>query len=131
MYSTISYFYVCLGLNLVIHFINLRSNNYVFKTFFEIKKVNSAYHLFFSSNIHHIDTDGTENYYTYNKYPVDLEKKVKTIEADMIQLQEDLSASERQRRAAETERDDLAEELANYNSRGSLLSDEKRRLDTR
>ena len=61
----------------------------------------------------------------------DLEKKVKTLEADMIQLQEDLSASERQRRAAETERDDLAEELANYNSRGSLLSDEKRRLDTR
>ena len=49
----------------------------------------------------------------------------------MIQLQEDLSASERQRRAAEAERDDLAEELANYNSRGSLLSDEKRRLDTR
>lgn len=48
-----------------------------------------------------------------------------------VTLQEDLSASERQRRTAETERDDLAEELSNYNNRGSLLSDEKRRLDTR
>eukprot|EP00095_Tigriopus_kingsejongensis_P005814 maker-scaffold716_size107355-snap-gene-0.26 protein:Tk05814 transcript:maker-scaffold716_size107355-snap-gene-0.26-mRNA-1 annotation:"myosin heavy non-muscle-like isoform 1" len=61
----------------------------------------------------------------------DLEKKVKSFEAEMIQLQEDLSAAERGRRAAETERDDLQEEINNSASKGLLLSDEKRRLDAR
>ena len=49
----------------------------------------------------------------------------------MIQLQEDLSAAERGRRTAETERDDLQEEINNSTNKGSLMSDEKRRLDAR
>ena len=48
-----------------------------------------------------------------------------------MQLQEDLSAAERGRRTAETERDDLQEEINNGANKGSLLSDEKRRLDAR
>lgn len=42
----------------------------------------------------------------------DSEKKAKGLEADLMQAQEDLAASERQRRAAESERDDLQEELS-------------------
>merc|ERR1719245_2156509 len=61
----------------------------------------------------------------------ELEKKVKTLEADLIQVQEDLSAAERARRAAETERDDLQEEINSQAGKGSLISDEKRRLDAR
>ena len=49
----------------------------------------------------------------------------------MIQMQEDLSAAERGRRTAEAERDDLQEEINNSANKGSLLSDEKRRLDAR
>ena len=40
------------------------------------------------------------------------EKKAKNLEADLMQSQEDHAAAERQRRAAESERDDLQEELA-------------------
>ena len=40
------------------------------------------------------------------------EKKAKHLEADLIQAQEDFSASERQRRAAEMERDELHDELS-------------------
>ncbi|GFY78830.1 myosin heavy chain, non-muscle [Trichonephila inaurata madagascariensis] len=61
----------------------------------------------------------------------EVEKKVKTYEADMIQLQEDLANSERIRRAAEAERDELQEEINLTASRSSLLQDEKRRLDAR
>merc|ERR1711899_548999 len=61
----------------------------------------------------------------------DLEKKVKNLEADMIQLQEDLSAAERARRTAEAERDDLQEEINSNAGKGSIMSDEKRRLDAR
>ncbi|KAF8772017.1 myosin heavy chain, non-muscle-like isoform X2 [Argiope bruennichi] len=61
----------------------------------------------------------------------EVEKKVKTFEADMIQLQEDLANSERIRRAAEAERDELQEEINLAASRSSLLQDEKRRLDAR
>ena len=42
----------------------------------------------------------------------EIEKKAKHYEADLMQAQEDLAASERQRRAAETERDELQEELS-------------------
>ena len=42
----------------------------------------------------------------------DIEKKAKNYEADLMQAQEDLAAAERQRRAAETERDELQEELS-------------------
>ena len=40
------------------------------------------------------------------------EKKANNIEADLMQAQEDLSASERHKKAAEAERDELQEELA-------------------
>ncbi|GIY03633.1 myosin heavy chain, non-muscle [Caerostris extrusa] len=61
----------------------------------------------------------------------EVEKKLKTYEADMIQLQEDLANSERIRRAAEAERDEFQEEINLTASRSSLLQDEKRRLDAR
>ncbi|XP_021951332.1 myosin heavy chain, non-muscle isoform X2 [Folsomia candida] len=61
----------------------------------------------------------------------DAEKRLKGIETDIFQLQEDLAASERQRRAAEAERDELAEEVSNGTNRGTLLVDEKRRLEAR
>ena len=41
------------------------------------------------------------------------EKKAKNFEADLIAVQESLAASERQRRAAEADRDDLQEEASN------------------
>merc|ERR1712141_242282 len=61
----------------------------------------------------------------------ELENKVKTCESDLIQMQEDLSSAERARRAAEAERDDLQEEINSHARKGSLMSDEKRRLDAR
>lgn len=41
------------------------------------------------------------------------EKKAKNFEAELIASQESLATSERQRRAAEADRDDLQEELSN------------------
>uniref|UniRef100_A0A8C3L202 Myosin heavy chain 10 n=1 Tax=Chrysolophus pictus TaxID=9089 RepID=A0A8C3L202_CHRPC len=57
------------------------------------------------------------------------EKKLKGLEAEILQLQEEFAASERARRHAEQERDDL---LANscFSPRSALL-DEKRRLEAR
>merc|ERR1712227_815831 len=55
----------------------------------------------------------------------------KSLEADIAQMQEDLSAAERARRTAEAERDELAEELSSSGSKGALALDEKRRLDAR
>ena len=46
-------------------------------------------------------------------------------------LKQDLSSAERARRAAEAERDDLQEEINSHAGKGSLMSDEKRRLDAR
>lgn len=59
------------------------------------------------------------------------EKKVKSLEADLMAMQEELAAADRARRAAEGERDELQEELSNINSRGTLMADEKRRLEAR
>ncbi|KAL5288885.1 MYH9 family protein [Megaselia abdita] len=59
------------------------------------------------------------------------ERKVKTLEAEVMQLTEDLASSERARRAAETERDELAEEISSNANKGSLMIDEKRRLEAR
>ncbi|GFQ86245.1 myosin heavy chain, non-muscle [Trichonephila clavata] len=59
------------------------------------------------------------------------EKKQKLLEAELIQLQEDLASSERARKAAEAERDELHEEINNNASKGTLLVDEKRRLEAR
>lgn len=42
----------------------------------------------------------------------DIEKKYKQQEAEILQLQEDLAASERARKALQSERDDLQDELA-------------------
>ncbi|XP_052346298.1 myosin-9-like isoform X2 [Oncorhynchus keta] len=59
------------------------------------------------------------------------EKKLKAIEADTIRLQEELASAERVKKQAQTERDELQDELTGHNSKNSLTVDEKRRLDTR
>lgn len=59
------------------------------------------------------------------------ERKFKVLEAEVIQLTEDLASSERARRAAEAERDELQEEINSNSSKGSLMIDEKRRLEAR
>ncbi|XP_037927141.1 myosin heavy chain, non-muscle isoform X1 [Hermetia illucens] len=59
------------------------------------------------------------------------ERKVKALEAEVMQLTEDLSSSERARRAAESERDELLEEINANASKGTLMIDEKRRLEAR
>uniref|UniRef100_A0A8C0VH43 Myosin heavy chain 11 n=1 Tax=Cyanistes caeruleus TaxID=156563 RepID=A0A8C0VH43_CYACU len=57
------------------------------------------------------------------------EKKAKSLEAELMQLQEDLAAAERARKQADQEKEEMAEELASAAS-GSL-QDEKRRLEAR
>jgi len=59
------------------------------------------------------------------------ERKVKGLEAELAQVTEDLAATERARRSAEGERDEMAEELGSNASRGGALLDEKRRLEAR
>ncbi|XP_063701487.1 myosin heavy chain, non-muscle isoform X1 [Culicoides brevitarsis] len=59
------------------------------------------------------------------------ERKVKVLEAEVLQLNEDLASSERARRAAETERDELQEEINSNSNKGTLMIDEKRRLEAR
>ncbi|KAJ8318252.1 hypothetical protein KUTeg_003343 [Tegillarca granosa] len=59
------------------------------------------------------------------------EKKIKNMEADMLRLQEDLVASERARRHAEAERDELQEEISSGTAGKSAMLDEKRRLEAR
>ena len=46
------------------------------------------------------------------------EKKVKGLEAEALAMSEDLSASERARKTAEAERDDLLEEINNNANKG-------------
>lgn len=46
-----------------------------------------------------------------------MEKKVRTLEGDINQALEDAASSERARRAAESERDELQEEVSSSNSR--------------
>ncbi|KAM3915796.1 myosin-11 isoform 4-T4 [Leptodactylus fuscus] len=59
------------------------------------------------------------------------EKKAKNLEAELIQLQEDLAAAERAKKQAEMEKEELAEELAGSASGKSTLLDDKRRLEAR
>ncbi|XP_011332661.1 myosin heavy chain, non-muscle isoform X2 [Ooceraea biroi] len=59
------------------------------------------------------------------------ERKVKSLEADLLQLTEDFASSERARRTAENERDELQEEVNNNANKGTLMLDEKRRLEAR
>ena len=44
------------------------------------------------------------------------DKRCKTLEAELLQLQEDLASSERARKAIQGERDELADELSNGGS---------------
>lgn len=46
------------------------------------------------------------------------ERKVKNLEAELLQLTEDLAGVERQKRAAEAERDELQEEINNNANKG-------------
>lgn len=57
--------------------------------------------------------------------------QVKILEAEIMQLTEDLASSERARRAAEAERDELQEEINSNSNKGSMMVDEKRRLEAR
>lgn len=59
------------------------------------------------------------------------EKKAKSLEAELMQLQEDLAAAERARKQADLEKEELAEELASSLSGRNTLQDEKRRLEAR
>jgi myosin protein heavy chain len=59
------------------------------------------------------------------------EKRVKSLEADLLQLQEDLAASERSRKAIQAERDELHDELASGGASKSSLLDDKKRLEGR
>lgn len=52
---------------------------------------------------------------TVNK---ETERKLKNLEAELLQTAEDLAACERQKRAAEGERDELQEEITNNVSKG-------------
>lgn len=56
---------------------------------------------------------------------------MKSMEAEMIQLQEELAAAERAKRQAQQERDELADEIANSSGKGALALEEKRRLEAR
>ncbi|CAL8290725.1 unnamed protein product [Lota lota] len=60
-----------------------------------------------------------------------MKKKMKTMEADAMQYQEDLAAAERMRKQAQTERDELQEEMNRFNTKLSRAADEKRRQDAR
>ncbi|KAI3361078.1 hypothetical protein L3Q82_013279 [Scortum barcoo] len=61
----------------------------------------------------------------------DSEKKIQILEAEVLQLTEELSVSERQKRQAQQERDEMADEMVNSSSGKTALSEEKRRLEAR
>lgn len=59
------------------------------------------------------------------------ERKSKALEAEVMQLTEDLASSDRVKRAAEVERDELLDEMQTLTNKSSLIVDEKRRLEAR
>ncbi|XP_053700207.1 myosin-10 isoform X2 [Synchiropus splendidus] len=61
----------------------------------------------------------------------DNDKKIQTLEAEVLQLSEELSVSERQRRQAQQERDAIADEMVTNSSGKTALFEEKRRLEAR
>ncbi|XP_061572933.1 myosin-10 isoform X4 [Cololabis saira] len=61
----------------------------------------------------------------------DGDKKIQTLEAEVLHLTEELSVSERQRRQAQQERDEVADEMVNSSSGRNALFEEKRRLEAR
>ncbi|XP_059059196.1 myosin heavy chain, non-muscle [Achroia grisella] len=61
----------------------------------------------------------------------DADRRLKALEAEALQHAEEVAAAERARRQAEAERDDLLDELNNAAAKGTLLVDEKKRLEAR
>jgi len=61
----------------------------------------------------------------------DFEKRIKYLEQELLQVQEDASTSERHRKQIELERDELMDEKNNTSVRNNLVLDEKRRLETK
>ncbi|XP_043971904.1 myosin-10 isoform X7 [Gambusia affinis] len=61
----------------------------------------------------------------------DGEKKIQTLEAEVLHLTEELAVSDRQRRQAQQERDEMSEEMVSSSSGKNVLFDEKRRLEVR
>ncbi|XP_055324468.1 myosin heavy chain, non-muscle isoform X2 [Sitodiplosis mosellana] len=59
------------------------------------------------------------------------ERKSKALEAEVMQLTEDLASSDRVKRAAEVERDELLDEMQTLTNKTTLIVDEKRRLEAR
>ncbi|EHB05683.1 Myosin-14 [Heterocephalus glaber] len=59
------------------------------------------------------------------------EKRLKGLEADVLRLQEELAASDRARRQAQQDRDEMADELANGSLSKAALLEEKRQLEGR
>ena len=57
------------------------------------------------------------------------EKKLKTLETDFLQMQEDLGAAERARRTIEQERDELLEELNSNSAAKSAVAEERKRWE--
>ncbi|XP_073428370.1 myosin-9-like [Dendrobates tinctorius] len=58
-------------------------------------------------------------------------KKLESMEAEMIHMQEELAAAERAKRQAQQELGELADVIANNNGKGALALEEKRRLESR
>ncbi|KAL6109418.1 uncharacterized protein ACO6RY_12550 [Pungitius sinensis] len=61
----------------------------------------------------------------------DNEKKIQTLEAEVLHFTEELAVSERQRRQAQQERDEMADEIVNSSSGKNAIFEEKRRLEAR
>ncbi|KAM4579626.1 uncharacterized protein myh14 isoform 7-T7 [Odontesthes bonariensis] len=61
----------------------------------------------------------------------DSEKKIQTLEAEVLHLTEEMAVSERQRRQAQQQRDELEDEMVNSSSGKNALFEEKRRLEGR
>ncbi|XP_026333004.1 myosin heavy chain, non-muscle isoform X3 [Hyposmocoma kahamanoa] len=78
--------------------------------------------------------DAEQALHLANKLKDDAAKQVKKLQQQLkeaVQHQEELAAADRARRQAEAERDDLLDELNNSASKGTLLVDEKKRLEAR
>ncbi|XP_049642954.1 myosin-14 isoform X2 [Suncus etruscus] len=69
-----------------------------------------------------------EEIFALNK---DGEKRLKGLEAEVLRLQEELAASDRARRQALQERDEIADEVANGSLSRAALLEEKRQLEGR
>nr|XP_021524271.1 myosin-14 [Aotus nancymaae] len=59
------------------------------------------------------------------------DKRLKGLEAEVLRLQEELAASDRARRQAQQDRDEMADEVANGNLSKAAILEEKRQLEGR